>query len=347
MPIEGVVSMGPRLSHAAGVHPYPEAVKVREPVARPLDVVAVELLLSASQAFLVGVLMYLAIGIWDDRGVGLGSVAVILAMLGLGVGGAWLFWLLGGVGWPLAAANVPVAMFLGFALVLGWRGDDLIRVDGAPLLLAALAAVYGIVCGVFVDSPRRWRWDQRQKLRPGTEVPRVSPTTKAFVAQVPRSLPRRSASPEPVDDLATRIEHAPPAGADTGIPDTSTEPASGLAPDDAHVDGGADVPEPSRDASKGTDESGLASVDTAAVPERQKTSTITTSTMPTERLQRGAREGGSSGVPVEEDEEPGSIELPTSIEPKAQRSPWAWAAPPEWNRDEDDEPDRDGSSGSP
>ena len=97
-------------------------MKVREPVARPLDVVAAELLLSASQAFLAGVLFYLALGVWDDRGVGFGPVAIILAMLGAAVGGGWLYWLLGGVGWPLAAANVPVAMFLGFALVLGWRG---------------------------------------------------------------------------------------------------------------------------------------------------------------------------------------------------------------------------------
>ena len=122
------------MSHASGECPYAGGVKVREPVARPLDIVAVELLLTASQAFLVGTLMYLAIGVWDDRGVGVGPVAVILALLGLAVGGAWLYWLLGGVGWPMAAANVPVAMFLGFMLVLGWFGEDLFRVPGVPLL---------------------------------------------------------------------------------------------------------------------------------------------------------------------------------------------------------------------
>ena len=61
---------------------------------------------------------------------GLGSVAVILALLGLAVGCGWLYWLLGGVGWPMAAANVPTAMFLGFAIVLAWAGDDLFRVAG-------------------------------------------------------------------------------------------------------------------------------------------------------------------------------------------------------------------------
>ncbi len=190
-------------------------MKVREPVARPLDVVAAELLLSASQAFLAGVLFYLAMGIWDDRGVGSGPVAIVLAALGAAVGGGWLYWLLGGVGWPLAAANVPVAMFLGFALVLGWRGDDLFHVAGAPLLLSLAASAYGIVCGVFLDSPRRWRWDQRQRLRSGTVVPRVSPATKTFVAQVPRTLPKRPTTALERADLLSPAG-TPSATADSG-----------------------------------------------------------------------------------------------------------------------------------
>jgi hypothetical protein len=68
--------------------------------------------------------------------------------------------------------------------------------------------------------------------------------------------------------------------------------------------------------------------------------------MPTERLDRAAR-----ATTVEEiepaAEEPKGIELPTSLEPKAQRSPWAWAAPPEWTRDEDDEPPAGRSAGRP
>ncbi|MFV2064392.1 MAG: hypothetical protein ACC726_12920, partial [Chloroflexota bacterium] len=40
------------------------------------------------------------------------------------------------------------------------------------------------------------------------------------------------------------------------------------------------------------------------------------------------------------------IELPTSLEPKAQRSPWAWAAPPEWNRDDEEDLPPSGSSSS-
>jgi hypothetical protein len=59
--------------------------------------------------------------------------------------------------------------------------------------------------------------------------------------------------------------------------------------------------------------------------------------LPTARLDRAARSTtAEDSEPVAE--EPKGIELPTSLEPKAQRSPWAWAAPPEWTRDEDDEP---------
>jgi len=319
------------LSHASDVHPYAGAVKVREPVARPLDVVAVELLLSASQAFLVGVLMYLAIGVWDDRGVGLGSVAIILALLGLAVGAAWLYWLFGGVGWPLAAANVPVAMFLGFAMVLGWYGENLFNVRGAPLLSAEICAIGGIIGGVFLDSPRRWRWDQRQKLRPGTQVPRVSPATQALVAQMPRSLPRRSARKEASSDLATRIEQSTPPGpepsGDVGMPHPDGEEPNAPRPTLGEDEDGT----PDADPPEGelTD---APAVQGAPIEAGERSAP----TMPTERLGRDVREPGATSTD-DDAEESGAIELPTSVEPKAQRSPWAWAAPPEWNRDEDDE----------
>jgi hypothetical protein len=313
-------------------------VKVREPVARPLDVVAVELLLSASQAFVVGVLMYLAIGVWDDRGVGVGSVAVILALLGLAVGGTWLYWLMGGVGWPMAAANVPVAMFVGFAMVLGWAGDDLFRVAGVPLLLALLAAVYGIVGGVFIESPRRWRWDQRQKLRTGTKVPHVSGTTRALVAAMPRSLPSRSPAPASGSDLAARIEQSTPPG---------PEPSGDIGAPYVHT---ADEPGP--DASLASESAETSEIEAKAEPERRgaaedadDAAARSLPPMPTQRLQRGAPDGAATAKTDTGDDEPVSIELPTMVEPKAQRSPWAWAAPPEWNRDEDDDSATDRPSG--
>lgn len=318
------------MSHATAVHPYPDAVKVREPVARPLDVVAVELLLSASQAFLVGVLMYLAIGVWDDRGVGLGSVAVILAMLGLAVGGSWAYWLLGGVGWPMAAANVPAAMFLGFALVLGWSGDDLFRVEGVPLLLGVIAAAYGVICGVFVDSPRRWRWDQRQKLRPGTQVPHVSETTRSLLAAMPRSLPRRApVATDPPSELATRIEHSGPPGAEPSGEVSIPYATDGV----ARTDGVSEE----REGAEAQNDGGIA----ASEPEADALDADVTGSGRSASPTPGPVVGPSSAEPrdpnADADEAPGAIELPTSVEPKAQRSPWAWAAPPEWNRDEDDE----------
>ena len=160
--------------------------------------------------------------------------AIILALLGLAVGAAWLYWLLGGVGWPMAAANVPVAMFIGFAMVLAWYGDDLFDAPGVPRLLAELSAIFGIVAGVFLDSPRRWRWDQRQRLRPGTKVPRVSPTTQAIVAQMPRSMPRRRLGAEPASELAARIErstpHLPEPNGETVVPPVGVEPPAPMPP---------------------------------------------------------------------------------------------------------------------
>lgn len=316
-------------------------MKVREPVARPLDVVAAELFLSASQAFLAGVLFYLAMGVWDDRGVGFGPVAIVLAMLGAAVGGSWLYWLLGGVGWPLAAANVPVAMFLGFALVLGWRGDDLFRVSGAPLLLSLAASAYGIVCGVFLDSPRRWRWDQRQRPRSGTIVPRVSPATKAVVAQIPRTMPKRPTTVERADLLSP-----------AGPPSTAAAPGAVSAPGaDGRLDSGpADIPYLVADDADGQPTDPTRGIEQAPGSAESAESGPGPSgslagapgaSMPTERLDQAARAGSA---PASADDaplgsEPGGIELPTAIEPKAQKSPWAWAAPPEWNRDEDDEPD--------
>jgi hypothetical protein len=321
------------LSHATAEGPYAGAVKVREPVARPLDVVAVELLLTAGQAFLVGVLLYLAVGFWEDAGVGLGSATAVLVLLGLAVGAAWLYWLLGGVGWPMAAANAPAALFLGFTLVLTWFGDDVFRVGGAPLLLGVAAAVFGVVAGVFLDSPRRWRWDQREKLRPGTKVPLVSETTRTLAAKVPRSLPRRGPKEEPVSELAARIEGSTPPGqppsADAGAARvdraggaTTTTAAS---PDRPAEDDEATDPE-SEHLTDAPDVAG-APIEVPEAPEP---------VLPTARLGRSSASSTSSAT-SEDDEEEG-IELPTMVGPKAQRSPWAWAAPPEWNRDEDDEP---------
>lgn len=328
------------MSHAIDADPYPDVVKVREPVARPLDVVAVEMLLSASQAFLAGVMMYLAVGIWDDRGVAVGPVAVILGLLAIAVGGGWLYWLLGGTGWPLAAANVPTAMFLGFALILGWQGDGLIRLDTLPLVLALAASVFGVAAGVFLDSPRRWRWDQRQKLRPGTQVPRVSETTRAAVARVPRALPSRTSV-----DRGPTVAVVASTGSSAAVDPTVTSARSkdgGVAyrPSDlgpggeARTSGPFDDPDTDRLSGPEHDEPtgdgfGATTAPRSFTPKVEPVEPVANST--TTGTATTSSEGRSTGTSGE------GIELPTSIEPKAQRSPWAWAAPPEWTRDEDDD----------
>jgi hypothetical protein len=314
-------------------------MKVREPVERPLDIVGLELLLSASQAFVVGVLMYLAVGIWPDRGVGVASAAVILALLALAVGGGWLFWLLGGHGWPMAAANVPAAMFLGFALILGLAGDGLIRLDPLPLVLALAGSIYGIVGGVFLDSPRRWRWDQRQKLRPGTEVPRVSPATRSLAARVPRSLSR------------------PPRTTSTGA-DLTASSVAGLGEEDddsgsvgtpyVRMATAIEEPDAEPDSSAAPPAAELEEVDEALAPETGESLAASPQTPGSEPQAVAPAQARPEPAPrpaaaSEPEGASGTIELPTSVEPKAQRSPWAWAAPPEWTRDEDD--DASGSSG--
>ena len=302
-------------------------MRVREPVARPLDIVAVELLLSASQAFLAGVLLYLAVGLWEDRGIGLGSVAAVVILLGLAVGAAWLYWLLGGVGWPMAAASLVAGLFLGAVLVLTWFGEAF-PVAGAPLLLSVVAAVFGVVAGVFLDSPRRWRWDQRERQRPGTQVPRVSPATQALVAQMPRSLPRRAPAEEPLSDLAARIGSAQPPA--SSVAEAEDEAGTAEATMTGSSSAEAEETEPEAELTEAPDVAGTP----LEVPEAPEP------VLPTDKRRSAADEADDDTAG-----EDGSVELPTMVEPMAQRSPWAWAAPPEWNRDEDDQPGRRSSGG--
>jgi hypothetical protein len=293
--------------------PYAAIVKVREPVARPLDVIVAELLLSISQAFVVGVLLYLAVGVWSERGVDAGTIAAILVALALAVGGGWLYWLLGGIGLPLAAAELPVALFLGFAALLGLRGDALLQLEPLALLATLVAAVYGIVAGVFLDSPRRLRWDQRRTTRRQEPVPRISPATAAWVARVRGVRTPASGSTSPLS------------GPRPAPPPLPSEPAPVPA---------AEAPRP-----PATHEPPRAAPTVAAPPVPAKP--VTPSRAP-------ARAGVSTAAPRPTSSpataSPDPLELPTSVEPRAQKSPWAWARPPEWNREEetfDDERDEE------
>ena len=143
------------------------------------------------------------------------------------------------------------------------------------------------------------------------------------MAQVPRSLPRREPEPEPISELAARIEGSALPGQEPDADDTP--PGSDDVADDE-----SEAPEPV------PAEGPEAESELADAPEIPGTPLEVPESpepvMPTARLGRSA--AGAAAEEDDDDDEP--IELPTMIEPKAQRSPWAWAAPPEWNRDEDD-----------
>jgi hypothetical protein len=293
---------------------YAAAMKVREPVARPVDVIVAELVLSASQAFVVGVLLYLAVGVWDERGVDSGSIAAILVALAFAVGAAWLYWLLGGTGLPLAAAELPVALFLAFAGLLGLRGDELVRLEPVPLLLTLVSAVYGIAAGVFLDSPRRLRWDQRRSSRRQEPVPRLSPATAAWAARMGAI---RSGAPTRRAPSAARIESTSVSRPPEPAPPPVVEAPRPVAP------------EPPRPAP------------TVAAPEVPAKPVAPP--RPAPRSGGGGPSKPPGPVPLTGSAPGGPVELPTSVEPRAQRSPWAWARPPEWHREEETfEDDLDG-----
>jgi len=213
----------------------------REPLHRPIDVMILEVVLSLTQALLVGVLLWLAAGFWSDRGVPNGPVLLALALLGLAVGAAWLSWLVGGLGWPMAALNIPVALIMGAVLLLGLAGADTGRM-GVGLAAFCLAfALLGIVCGFFLPGPHRPHWkdgmSRPRRTASNAPPPRVTPTTErllASMAQQAGTIRRFRAEPLPdvsAEDLA----------ASTATSSTLTPSASGSLPAVASSKAAADA----------------------------------------------------------------------------------------------------------
>jgi hypothetical protein len=217
-------------------------LQVQEPVARPLDVIAAEVVLTLGQALLVGVLLWLGAGFWEARGVEFGPVLAVLVLLAVGVGGAWLWWLLGGPGWPLAAVNLPVALLMGFVLLLGFQGTDTGRVGLAPIVLSLASAIYGVVCGVFLPGPRRVPWQGNRPARavpgrPAPATPRLSPTTTRVIEQY------RPKGPLPRPRLPSRAPAQPTSSGLTVAPDVPPLPIE-VEPDSAVTSRGPAVPAP-------------------------------------------------------------------------------------------------------
>jgi len=135
-----------------------DPARSRPPTDRPLDIVGLELLVCVTQALLAGLLLSLANELGGDaRAVGL-PVPGVLAVLGLVVGGTWIWWLVGGSGWPLAAADFAIALLTGALWLLSLQDAAAPRIDPLVGLLAVSCAVYGIVAGAFLPGPRRAHW---------------------------------------------------------------------------------------------------------------------------------------------------------------------------------------------
>jgi hypothetical protein len=178
-------------------------LQAREPVDRPLDVIATEIALTVMQALLVGILLWLAQGYWEELGIATGPVLAVLVVLAAGVGAGWLLWLLGHPGWVMAAANLPVALLMGGVFLLGLQGLDTAGLGWLVTIPGLVFSIAGIAVGVFVPGPRRIRWQGLPPPRAGRVPPRLTPTTvkaiertRAIGASV--SLPRpgtKSATP--------------------------------------------------------------------------------------------------------------------------------------------------------
>jgi hypothetical protein len=215
-------------------------LQAREPVDRPLDVITAEVLLTLSQALLVGILLWLAQGFWEERAILGGPILGVLVVLAVAVGSGWLLWLLGQPGWPMAAANLPVALLMGAAFLLGIQGYDTGRLGWLVTVPGLVFSITGIVCGVFLPGPRRVRWQGMPPTRAGATTPRVSPTltnaierTRALAPSL--SLPRSSARAAPTTSSGLSVApDVPSTKIETSATRTGAAPAAtSPAPDNA------------------------------------------------------------------------------------------------------------------
>jgi len=153
-------------------------VLTRRPAPRPLDIIALEVVLTLATAIQVGLLLWLAVATWDDRGAAGGPIVGILAVVAIAIAVGWFLWLVGVSGWLLAGASGVAGLQVAFLLVLGASGE-VIGISLSALLTSLAAAILGLLCGVFLPAPssRRYRPEPRVRTDAGTgaSAPRVSP----------------------------------------------------------------------------------------------------------------------------------------------------------------------------
>jgi len=165
----------------------------RPPTDRPLDIVGLELLLCVSQALLAGILLSMAADLGGDaRAAGL-PVPGLTAVLGLSVGTAWLWWLVGGSGWPMAAIDFAVALLTGALWLLSLQDSSVPHIDPWVGLVGLACALYGIVAGAFLPGPRRGHWKDGES-RPRRGLPQTRTSPARFSPPVQKVVDERLAS---------------------------------------------------------------------------------------------------------------------------------------------------------
>lgn len=209
--------------------------RTRPPTDRPLDIVGLEVLLAVSQALLAGILLSMAADLGADaRAVGL-PVPGLVALLAIGVGVAWFWWLAGGSGVVLAGIDLAVALLAGSLWLLSLMDAGAPRVDPFVGLVGLLCALYGIVVGLFLPGPRRRHWKDGES-RPRRGLPETRSTPARFSPPVQQvvderltqirlpkvNLPKRG-SPAAGAVTAPPLDAVAPA-AEPGDPDEPSEP---------------------------------------------------------------------------------------------------------------------------
>lgn len=154
----------------------------RRPASRPLDVMALEIALALATAIQIGLLLWLSVATWDDRGASGAPVIGVLAVVALAVAAGWFLWLVGVNGWLLAGASGVAGLQVGFLLVLGASGE-VTGVSPSMLLVSLACAVLGLLCGIFLPSPSSRRYRPAPRVRADAGAPSGAPRISPSVAQ--------------------------------------------------------------------------------------------------------------------------------------------------------------------
>jgi len=265
-----------------------DQVRRRQPVERPLDIIGLELLVTASQALLAGILLSLAAQLGGDaRAYGL-PIPGLLAVLAIAVGVGWLRWLVGGSGLVMASVGLATAILTGALWLLALQDASLPRIDWLVGLLAAACALYGLVAGVFLDGPHRAHWKGGLS-QPRRGVPQTRATPARFSPPVQRV----------VDERLTNVR----------LPQVSLPSAARLK--------AVSIPRPTRASEPPTASSGDGLSVAAAVTPLPSASTPPASSGSEDGLTELAAPAAALGAPIPTDSPPSPVPVPVVEPPPA------------------------------